>query len=236
MASMTLTPEMKQSAPLFDQAAWDKMFPRGWGKSARETKSNWLMNQSNKTVAAGEAEAKRIGAQEDANKAEGTKIVRDSLTEANQPTMTEDMVRKALTLDTDRIARQTNESMRMLRSQLGAAGEIGGGRGAGIAANIALNKSGQITDARGGLFLATAKQAALDRARNFQNNLTLAQQVQSPVSTINLDWIQNALGLTLAQQGNEAQRSAVKDAAKASENAGWMGLAGSLGGALIGAL
>lgn len=222
--------------PIFDEAEFKKRFPGGWGGSARETKSGFLADQVNRVLSSGETEARRIGAEEESRGQEMEDIVRGALPEANKPTLTDMDIRRAMTEQTDKAARRTNESMKMLRSQLGAAGEIGGGRAAGIASNIALQRRGMIVDARRSLFLEKAKQDAADRARNFQNSLTLASAVNRPVSMINMDWLQQALGLRLQQQAIEAGRSASKDLANAQQNAGVMSGVGSLLGAGIGLL
>lgn len=234
MAMLATAPNAQ--TPIFDQAEWDKAFPGGWADSARASKSSYLMDQENKLTQQGQSEANRLNAEEESRGKKMEDIVRSALPEANAPTMTDLDVRRAMTDKTDEAARRTNASMSLLRSQLGGAGEIGGGRAAGVASNIALAKSGQVTDARRGLFLEVSKSKALDRARNFQNDLTLANAVNRPVSQINMDWIGQMLGINMAKQGSEAQRSAAKDAANAAKTAGYMSLAGNLGGALIGKL
>lgn len=226
---------MATATTAFDLDEFKRQFPEGWGPSARETKSTFLMDEVNRLMGAGGQEAHRLNTEEEARGQRMEDTVKKALPDANAPTMTDESIRTALTDKSDEAARRTNQSMAMLRSQLGSAGVIGGGRAAGMAGGIELQRQGQIIDATRALYLEKTKQDALDRARNFQNQLIYANAQNRPVSMIDMDWLQNILELRLGQQGTEAQRSAAKDAAKASENAGKWSLAGNVAGAFANA-
>ena len=213
-----------------------EQFPKGWGKSARETKSNFLQDQVNAILGGGYTEAKRLNAEEEKRGASMQGIIEQALPQANAPTWTPEAIATASGAATSSSANDFLGGMGSLRSYLGGAGITGGGQAAGLASNLELSRLGQITDSKRAVYLQVQKDQALDRARNFQNSLVYANAVNRTPSSVYMQFLGDAAGIRLAQQGNEAQRSAAKDAANASKQAGWMQFAGAVGGAAIGAL
>lgn len=217
-------------------AALDTAFPGGWGKSSRQSKTSFLMGRAENAIDAGGAEAKRLTEEEERRGGAMEKIIKDSLPAANAPTMTDESIRLAMSDRTDEAARRTNASMSMLRSQLGGAGVTGGGMAAGLASQVELARQGQITDSRRSLYIEKVRSDAIDRARNFQNNLVYANAVNRDVSMIEMDWLTGLAGLRQNQLGGQQAANSAKDAANAAEDAGWMGFAGGIAQGGLGAL
>jgi len=224
-------------APQTDAFGIDTSFyTDDWAGSARESKANWYHSQVNQVLKAGGDEAAKLYNMEEGRGQRMEDIIGAALPEASKPTMTDQDIRRSFGRDADTSASEMIGKMSGLRSYLGGAGITGGGLAAGMAAQYQLARAGQMTDARRALFLEKSKTDALDRARNFQNQLTYASAVNRPVSMIRSDWLNNMAGIRLGQQGVEAQRSAAKDAANASKQAGMMSGIGSIAGGLIGAI
>ena len=211
-------------------------FPKGWGKSARETKRNFYEDQINQTLGAGFNEAKRLNSEEENRGAAQQRIVEDALPQANKPTWTDESFNMALGQGTSAGANDFLGGMDSLRSYLGGAGVTGGGLAAGLASNLELGRLGQITDSRRALYIERTKQDALDRARNFQNSLTYGNIVNRQPSSVYANFLNDLAGVRLGQAGLLEQRSAAKDAASAAKSAGQFQGITSLLGAGIGAL
>jgi hypothetical protein len=107
---------------------------------------------------------------------------------------------------------------------------------AALAGNIYLKNQGQLNDTRRAAFLDSFKWNAAAAAANFQTSLAYAQAVNREPSTVYANFISDATGVRLGQEGNEAARSAAKDKAKADEKAGWLSAGTSVLGAAVGAL
>jgi len=214
----------------------DMGFQGDWAGSARETKRNYYFDQINQILGAGGAEAEKLYNLEESRGQKMEDIVRGAAADANVPTMSEQDIRRQFGRSADDSTKSMLGQMDSLRSYLGGAGITGGGLAAGMAAQFQLARAGQMTDARRALFLEKSKADALDRARNFQNQLTLASAVNRPVSMLKSDWLGQMAGIRLGQEGILEQRSAAKDAAEASKQAGIMSGIGGLAGGIIGAI
>lgn len=197
---------------------------------------DWYQREAESNLGMGETEAKRLRDLEEARGARAEGMIGSAVSAANVPTMTDQDIRRSFGRSTDDASKGMMGQMGSLRSYLGGAGITGGGLAAGMAAQFQLARAGQMTDARRALFLEKSKTDALDRARNFQNQLTYASAVNRPVSMLYSDWLGQSAGIRLGQSGVERQYMAGKAAADAQKDAGLMSGIGGIAGGLIGAI
>lgn len=224
--------------PLPPSLSYDFVDPvsgaNNWSKADRNSKFNFLDQQFNASLGALDTEAKRIRDTEESRGGAAETLIGQALPAANAPTWTDESIRTALGQGSDAAGQDFLKGQDALRSYLGGAGVTGGGLAAGLGTNLELGRLGQVTDARRSFYLDKVRTDAADRARNFQNTLTYANAVNRPVSGAYADYLSNLSQLRLGQYGLEKGYFANKDKAKAAEDAGWMNLLGSLGGAAIG--
>ncbi len=201
-----------------------------------QTGGNDLAQSIEKILGAGGSYAQGLAQTEDSGHAEMTKTIEDALAKSSGPAWTEQDTASAYGQNADEAAAPYLRNVGNLNDILGSAGHTGGGMGAALAANYDLARVGQILSANRSTQLEAVKLNANKKMADFQNTLALASaQGQSP-SAIGMDWLTNVLGLRLEQNASNRADENAKRLASAQKNAGWMSLAGSLGGAAIGAL
>lgn len=212
-------------------------FPKGWGKSARETKGNYLFDAINQALGAGANEANRLTNLEEQRGQAAEDTLRAADQVANVPTLTQNDINLQFGRGVDTSGNAFMQTIGNLRSMLGANGLSGSsGYAGGLAAAAEGQRLGSILSNRRDLMVEKATTDATDRLKEYDRQAQIAQAVARPVAAENSDFYQMLAGVRLSQGSGEQARSAAKDAANASKDAGWMSLGGQLGGALIGAI
>jgi hypothetical protein len=197
---------------------------------------DWYQREGESMLGQGETEARRLNNLEESRGQRMEDIIGAALPEASKATMNEQDIRRQFSRDADAAGGDMLSRMGALRSYLGGAGVTGGGMAAGMASQYNLARMGQTTDARRALFIEKSKADALDRARNFQNQLTFASAVNRPVSMLYSDYLGQAAGIRLGQSGVERQYMAADKAADAAKDAGKWSAIGSFGSGVLGIL
>lgn len=210
---------------------------KGFGEWSTSQKTNYALGRFENAIAAGGEEAFRLRDLEEARGAKAEDTLTKAITAANKPTLTQDLINLKFGRSADTAGSAFMQSVGNLRSMLGASGLSGGsGYAGGIAANLEAQRLGSMIGARRDLMLEKANTDAADRLKQYDRMTQLAQVQARPVAAEGSDFLNNLIGLRGGMYTGQLSYNAAKQASKAGETAGWMGLAGQLGGALIGAL
>lgn len=161
------------------------------------------------------AEAKRLQGIEDTRGQNTEDFLRSELQRASVPTMSEDMVSKMFSQQSDAAARTQMDAERNMRDSLGAEGVYGGGYVGGLLTGLEGNRWSAVTDARTTLSIAKAKTDAEDRYKRFVNAQVLATQMNRSPSALGLDSAQWEADKRLEKYGIDKSAKAAK---KSSDN------------------
>lgn len=190
--------------------------------------------QADDALYSGILEASRLRDEEDRRLDQATRRLTQATEQNTRPSMTADDINTMFASEADRITQGHLQNMDFLRQGAGVSG-VRGAAQADMGLQAELARLGQLTNAKRDLFIAKVESDARDSLRNLGAELNLANfSAQSP-SLLLLDQLNSLAGVRLTQQGLELGAESANKAATASRQAGLMGLAGSLGGAAIGA-
>lgn len=165
---------------------------------------------------------------ENEGNAKAEDIIRSALGRSAGPAVSQQDIDNAVGQGADEAGKQYLQNIGNLSDTLGGAGITGGGLPAALYQQYQLARVGQIGDTRRAAYLDAAKQNTLKKQMDFQNTMAFANQTAQGPSMIGADWLNNILGLRLEQNATNRADEAAKRAAKASKNAGWMGLGGDV--------
>jgi len=153
---------------------------------------------------------------------------------ASAPTLTDEDARTFMSRESDRITGESHQEQRDLGTFLGATGNFGGGMPTALAASLELKRMGQIVGARRDIKLEKARTDALDRAARFQRALPIGALMNEDPNTSGYDALLNTSDWrTQIHLGNLGVQAADRGA-KASKDAGKMGMLGSIASGVLG--
>lgn len=212
----------------------DTQFPLPYVTGAAvPAKPTDLKQATTETIYNAGEEAKRLTIEEEKRGGAATDLTAKAVEEANVPTLDDQDISLAFGQDVDANAPDFLAKMGQARDYFGGAGITGGGVQQGLATQFELGRLGQNTDAKRSLFLEKAKTDSLDRVRNFQNQMSLATQMQRPVAMEWSDFLQGSAGIDLAREGFASAEKQAKTAGKATEKAGKNSALGNVFGAIF---
>lgn len=232
---MALTPEMLMGA----DPEFQRQFPKGWAKSARETKSNWLFGQTESAIQDAGNTAYSLNALEEERGQRKEDTYRQAGSDADVPTMSEQDINRLFARDAGASGDQFLGDIGNLRSMLGENGLTGAsGWAAGLASDLESQRLSSLITSRRDLFVQKSTADAMDRLKKYDRMTQLAEVQGRAPSMIGSDWKQMLVGLRESEKFAEQNRSAAKDASNASKQAGlrsgFGGLAQGLGPVLAG--
>lgn len=210
--------------------------PANFGKSARETKYQTFQNQLSNILGAGTNYANYLSGEETRRYNQSNATLENAAAAFKVPSLTDQDIARMYSGAADRSAADFNANLAGLRAKMGATGRTGGGFDQGLAARYRAQRSASLTDAKRSLYEKRIDAQMNDRMQLWAANQAVAAGQARDPSIVGLDWLGQAGTMSLGAMGIDQQRSAAKDAAKASEKAGKMSGIGQVAGAGITAL
>lgn len=208
-----------------------------WYKSARETKTDYLFGGMQNALGQAGSEADRLANLEETRGQNMENTLRSAMGAANVPTLTQNDINLKFGRGVDTSGNAFMQTIGNLRSMLGENGLTGGsGFAGGLAAAAESQRLGSLLSTRRDLMLEKAQTDLSDRLAQYGRMGDIAKAQSRPVASERSDFLNMLSGVRLSQMQGQGTLNAAKDAANAAKGAGWMDLAGKLGGAAIGAI
>lgn len=174
-------------------------------------------------------------AQDNAAQDRATGFLQDEFRSAfSTPAISDGDVRRQFAGMASNVGRQSLQAQRNARQMFGDQGITGGGLRTGTGTDLELARYGQLTQGRNQLLQAQFQQNAAQRYRRQEASLGVGASMAAPKSMLGIDALGDALGWRQTQADSKSAERAAMAAADAQREAGWLGLAGTLGGAALG--